>query len=56
MNLRVRITTKAETYELRKRQHLDAGYAIENEQPIPMNGLCSFVAVKACVGIDDDSE
>jgi hypothetical protein len=45
MTIRLRITTKAATYEQRKRQHVEAGYKIEQEQPLPVNGLCSFVAV-----------
>jgi hypothetical protein len=44
---RICITTKRELYEERKRQHVEAGYVIEHEQSIPINGLCSFVAVKA---------
>lgn len=46
MALRIRVTTKRETFELRKEQHTELGYRIEDEQPIPVNGLCSFVAVK----------
>jgi hypothetical protein len=33
-------------FEERKRQHLERGYRIEDERPIPINGLCSFVAVR----------
>jgi len=44
--LRIRVTTKRETFELRKQQHTQLGYRIEDEQPAPVNGLCSFVAVK----------
>jgi hypothetical protein len=32
-------------YEQRKQQHIERGYRIEDERPIPVNGLCSFVAV-----------
>ena len=46
MALRIRVTTKRETFELRKQQHTQLGYRIEDEQPVPVNGLCSFVAVK----------
>lgn len=46
MTLRIRVTTKRETFELRKQQHAQLGYRIEDEQPVPVNGLCSFVAVK----------
>jgi hypothetical protein len=33
-------------FELRKQQHTQLGYRIEDEQTVPVNGLCSFVAVK----------
>ena len=46
MALRIRVTTKRETFEFRKQQHTQLGYRIEDEQPVPVNGLCSFVAVK----------
>jgi hypothetical protein len=46
MALRIRVTTKREMFELRKQQHTQLGYRIEDEQPVPVNGLCSFVAVK----------
>ena len=46
MALRIRVTTKRETFELLKQQHTELGYRIESEQPVPVNGLCSFVAVK----------
>ena len=46
MALRIRVTTKRETFEQRKQQHMQLGYRIEDEQPVPVNGLCSFVAVK----------
>ena len=44
--LRIRVTTKAATFEERKQQYIDRGYRIEEEQPMPVNGLCFFVAVK----------
>jgi hypothetical protein len=53
MPQRIRITTKADSYEERKRQYVDAGYVIESEQPTPINGLCSFVLVKAPPGAED---
>jgi hypothetical protein len=46
MALRIRVTTKRETFEERKQQHTQLGYRIEDEQPVPVNGFCSFVAVK----------
>ena len=46
MNQRIRITTRANQFEQRKQEHLQAGYLIEDEQPFPMNGFCSFTAVR----------
>jgi hypothetical protein len=45
MAMRIRVTTKADLYEKRKQQHIERGYRIEDEQTIPVNGLCSFIAV-----------
>ena len=44
--MRIRVTTKAGLFEERKQQHIERGYRIEDERPIPVNGLCSFIAVK----------
>lgn len=44
--MRIRVSTKAELYEQRKQQHIERGYRIEDERPVPVNGLCSFVAVR----------
>jgi hypothetical protein len=46
MNQKIRITTRANQFERRKQEHLLAGYLIEDEQPVPMNGFCSFTAVR----------
>jgi hypothetical protein len=43
--MRIRVSTKAELYEQRKQQHIERGYRIEDERPMPVNGLCSFIAV-----------
>jgi len=43
--MRIRVTTKADLFEERKQQHIERGYRIEEEQTIPVNGLCSFIAV-----------
>ena len=48
----VRISTKAELFEQRKREYLQAGYLIESEQPTPINGLCSFVVSRMAVESD----
>jgi hypothetical protein len=45
MAMRIRVTTKADLYEQRKQQHIERGYRIEDERPIPVNGFCSFIAV-----------
>jgi len=54
MSQRIRITTRANQFERRKQEHLQAGYLIEDEQPFPMNGFCSFTAVR--IGADDELE
>jgi hypothetical protein len=46
MNQKIRITTRANQFEKQKQEHLQAGYRIEDEQPLPMNGFCSFTAVR----------
>jgi hypothetical protein len=46
MAMRIRVTTRADLYEKRKQQHIERGYRIEDERPIPVNGFCSFVAVR----------
>jgi hypothetical protein len=46
MNQKIRITTRANQFERRKQEHLQAGYLIEDEQPFPRNGFCSFTAVR----------
>lgn len=45
----VRVSTKAELFERRKREYLQAGYLVESEQSIPINGLCSFVVIRIAV-------
>jgi len=44
--MRIRVTTRADLYEKRKQEDTERGYRIEDERPIPVNGLCSFVAVR----------
>jgi hypothetical protein len=46
------ISTKAELFERRKQEYLQAGYLIQSEQPIPINGLCSFVVSRMAVESD----
>jgi len=50
--MRIRVTTRADLLEERKQQHLERGYRIEDERPIPVNGLCSFVAVRELTASD----
>jgi hypothetical protein len=46
MAMRIRVTTRADLFEERKQQHIERGYRIEDERPIPVNGFCSFIAVR----------
>ena len=54
--MRIRVTTRADLFEERKQQHIERGYRIEDERPIPVNGLCSFIAVRETPGSDTLSE
>jgi hypothetical protein len=40
----VQSLTRADLFEERKQQHIERGYRIEDERPVPVNGLCSFIA------------
>jgi len=44
--MRIRVTTRAELFEKRKQEHIERGYRVEDERPIPVNGFCSFTAVR----------
>jgi hypothetical protein len=46
MAMRIRVTTRANLYQKRKQEHIERGYRIEDERAIPVNGFCSFVAVR----------
>jgi len=46
MAMRILVTTRADLFEKRKQQHVERGYRIEDERPIPVNGLCSFIAMR----------
>ena len=46
MPMRIRVTTRANLYEKRKQEHIERGYRIEDERPIPVNGFCSFIEVR----------
>lgn len=44
--MRIHVTTRADLFEERKRQHLERGFRVEEERSVPVNGFCSFVAVR----------
>jgi hypothetical protein len=44
--MRIRVTTRVHLFEERKREHIERGYRIEDERPMPVNGLCSLIAVR----------
>ena len=49
--MRIRVTTRSDLLEERKRQHIERGYRIEDERPVAVNGMCSFIAsTSACRG------
>jgi hypothetical protein len=50
--MRIRVSTRANLYDQRKQEHVEQGYQIEDERPIPVNGFCSFVAVRALPASD----
>ncbi len=54
--MRIRVTTRADLFEKRKQQHIEHGYRIEEERPIPVNGLCSFIAVSEIADSDGIGE
>ena len=54
--MRIRVTTRVDLFEERKQQHIERGYRIEDERPTPVNGLCSFIAVREMPGSDALSE
>ena len=54
--MRIRVTTRADLFEKRKREHIECGYRIEDERPVPVNSLCSFVAVREIPASNELSE
>jgi hypothetical protein len=44
--MRIRVTTRADLFEKRKQEHIERGYLVEDERPVPVNGFCSFIAVR----------
>lgn len=55
MKQKIHVTTKADQFERRKQEHRLAGYQIEDEQPVPVNGLCSFMAVRQITNTADQT-
>ena len=54
--MRIRVSTRANLYDQRKQEHVERGYRIEDERPIPVNGLCSFIAVREIATEDPITE
>jgi hypothetical protein len=46
MLMRIRVTTRSDLFEKRKQEHIERGYRVEDERPVPVNGFCSFIAVR----------
>jgi hypothetical protein len=42
---KVLVTTRPDLFEQRKQEYLRAGCQVENEQPMPFRGMCSFTVV-----------
>jgi hypothetical protein len=53
MSMKIRVPTRADQFKKRKQEHLSAGYQIEDEQSVPINGLCSFTAVRVVTDPDE---
>jgi hypothetical protein len=54
--MKIRVTTRADLFEERKREHIERGYRIEDERPVPVNGFCSFIAVREIPALDTLSD
>ena len=54
--MRICVTTRADLFEERKQQHIERGYRIEDERPAPVNGFCSFIAIREIPSSDALSE
>lgn len=44
--MKIRVTTRANLFEERKREYIERGYRIEDERPVPVTGFCSFVVIR----------
>jgi hypothetical protein len=56
MAMRICVTSRVDLFEERKQQHIERGYRIEDERPIPVNRLCSFIAVRELAASDGLTE
>ena len=57
MARKVLVTTRADLFEQRKQEYLRTGCQVENEQPMPFRGMCSFtVVVPSPQEISSDAE
>jgi hypothetical protein len=56
MAMRIRVTTRADLFEERKRQHIERGYRIEDKQPISVKTEGSFIAVEELADSDPIGE
>ena len=54
--MRICVTTRVDLFEKRKQQHIERGYRIEDERPMPVNGFCSFIAVSEITVFDTVDE
>lgn len=54
--MRIRVTTRADLFEERKRQHIERGFRVEEERSIPVKGFCSFIAVRETPSSDSLAE
>jgi hypothetical protein len=46
MAMRIRVTTRSDLFEKRKKELIERGYRIQDDRPVPVNGFCSFIAVR----------
>jgi len=49
----IRVSTRADQFEKRKKELLEAGYRILEEQAVPFNGMCSLKIARP--SIDEDT-
>jgi hypothetical protein len=54
--MRIRVTTRADSYEKRKQEHIEHGNRIEDERPIPVNGSPSVRLAHLCKEHREDND